>query len=143
MGCPLSLDQVTYTHALVLYRGDPRNSSGQAVNECLRAWKRPALALVDLDPAGLLIAQALPFVVGLIAPDVENLESLLEQGNPKLYHQQRPMAEQALRNSPQAIIRQLWALIECHQKGVVQERWLHGDVELIVHTFRETHAELL
>lgn len=131
-----------YTHALVLYRGDPRNSSGQAVNECLRAWKRPVLALVDLDPAGLLIAQALPFVVGLIAPDVESLEFLLEQGNPALYHQQRPMAEQTVRNSPQAIIRQLWALIECHQKGVVQERWLHGDVELIVHTFWETHAEL-
>jgi hypothetical protein len=129
-----------YTHALVLYRGDPRHSSGQAVNECLRAWKRPVLALVDLDPAGLLIAQALPFAVGLIAPNVENLESLLEQGNPKLYHQQRPMAEQTVRNSPQAIIRQLWSMIERHQKGVVQERWLHGDVELVVHTFKEnTH----
>lgn len=124
-----------YGNALVVYRGDPHTSSGQAVNEFLRRLEVPVLAMVDLDPAGLLIAQALPCVAGLVAPDNEALERLFEQGNPDLYHKQRPAAENALENSPHAAIRYLWGLIERYQKGLVQERWLRGDVELVVHSF--------
>ncbi|MDD2768997.1 MAG: hypothetical protein PHT19_09690 [Methylococcus sp.] len=124
-----------YAHALVLYRGDPQTSGARAVNEFLRSQERPVLAMVDLDPAGLLIAQSLPLVQGLVAPDFRCLESLFEQGNPDLYHRQRPRAESAILNSPHAVIRGFWELMERHQKGLVQERWLGGDVELKVHRF--------
>lgn len=124
-----------YANALVLYRGDPQTSGARAVNEFLRSQERPVLAMVDLDPAGLLIAQSLPLVQGVVAPDFKCLESLFEQGNPGLYHRQRPMAESAILNSPHAVIRGFWELIERHQKGLVQERWLRGDVELRVHRF--------
>jgi hypothetical protein len=124
-----------YCNSLVIYRGDPHTSSGQAVNEFLRRLKKPVLAMVDLDPAGLLIAQALPSVVGLVAPDIETLECLLIQGNPALYHKQRPGAEKVLENSPHVVIRRIWELIERHQKAIVQECWLRGDVELSYHLF--------
>ena len=130
-----------YANALVLYRGDSHTSGSRAVNEFLRTRKLPVLAMVDLDPAGLLIAQALPFVAGILAPDVEVLESLFGQGNPALYHRQRPIAENTILNSPHAAIRRLWELIERHQKGLVQERWLRGDVELVVHSFRAAPDE--
>jgi hypothetical protein len=124
-----------YANALVLYRGDPQTSGARAVNEFVRSQERPVLAMVDIDPAGLLIAQALPLVQGVIAPDFKCLESLFEQGNPGLYHRQRPMAGSAILNSPHAVIREFWELIERHQKGLVQERWLGGDVELRAHPF--------
>lgn len=130
----LALDE-PYGNSLVVYRGDPHTSGGQVLNEFLCGRKIPVLAMVDLDPAGLLIAQALPCVAGLVAPDIETLECLFDQGNPALYHKQRPGAENALENSPYAAIRYLWGLIERYQKGLVQERWLRGDVELVVHSF--------
>ncbi len=89
--------------------------------------------MVDLDPAGLLIAQALPFVGGLVAPEMAVLDVMLAEGNPELYHRQRPAAQQALLNRPYSTVRRFWELIEHHQKGLVQERWLLGDVELLIH----------
>lgn len=129
-----------YSNSLVIYRGDPHTSGTQAVNEFLRRRQLPVLAMVDLDPAGLLIAQALPGVVGMVLPKDEILESLFEQGNPALYHKQRPGAENALKNSQHAVVRQLWELIERYQKAVVQERWLRCDVELTVRAFNRSCA---
>ena len=124
-----------YSNSLAVYRGDPHTSGGQAVNEFLRGLEVPVLAMVDLDPAGLLIAQALPCVAGLVAPNDEMLECFFEQGNSDLYHKQRPVAANTLDCSPHAAIRRVWELIELSQKGLVQERWLRGDVKPVVHSF--------
>ncbi len=124
-----------FENPLVMYRGDPNTSRADAANEFLRVWKRPVLAMVDIDPAGLLIAQALPFAAGLVAPKLATVDVLLADGDPGLYHRQRPAAEHALLNSPYPAVRKFWELIERHQQGLVQERWLAGDVELVIHPF--------
>jgi len=124
-----------HSDPLVLYRGDPHTGSAKGVNEFLQYWKRGVLAMVDLDPAGLLIAQSLPGVQGVVAPAAMVLETWFEQGNPSLYHRQRPTAEQAISNSPHSVIRTFWHMIERHQKGLVQEHWLGTGVELQVHSF--------
>ena len=125
-----------HSDPLVLYRGDPQTSSAKAVNELLLSLKRGVLAMVDLDPAGLLIAQSLPGVQGLVAPAAMTLETWFERGNPELYHRQRPSAEQAVSNSPHRAIRTFWQMIERHQKGLVQEHWLDSGVELHIHDFQ-------
>jgi hypothetical protein len=128
----LVLDE-RWADAAVVYRGDPNASRTDAVHEFLRAQKLPVLAMVDIDPSGLVIAQTLPGVTGILAPPVAVINALLAQGNPALYQQQRPGAEQSLLNSPHPLIRQWWRLIESHGAGLAQERWLHGDVEVVVH----------
>jgi hypothetical protein len=122
-----------HAEPLAVYRGDPGTSRADAVNGFIRTRALPVLALVDLDPAGLVIAQALPGIAGFVAPDFAVLEALLERGNPELYHRQRPAAERVLANSPSPAIRRLWDLLERRQAGLVQERWLQGDAELFVH----------
>lgn len=124
-----------HSDPLVLYRGDPHISSPKGVNEFLQHWKRGVLAMVDLDPAGLLIAQSLPGVQGMVAPAAMVLETWFERGNPELYHRQRPSAEQAVSNSPHHAIRTFWHMIERHQKGLVQEHWLGSGMELHIHDF--------
>jgi len=122
-----------WANAAAVYRGDPHASRTDDVLGFLRAQALPVLALVDIDPAGLVIAQTLPGVAGLLAPPLPVLDGLLGQGNPELCRKQRPGAEQSLRGSPHPFIRQCWALIESHGAGVAQERWLQGDVEVVVH----------
>ena len=122
-----------WADAAVVYRGGPNLSRADDMLALLRSQALPVLALVDIDPSGLLIAQTLPGAAGLLAPAVPVLEALLAQGNPALYRKQRPGAEQALRDSPFPFIRACWALLESRQAGLAQERWLRGDVELVVH----------
>jgi hypothetical protein len=119
--------------AAVVYRGDPRASRADAVHEFLRAQALPVLAMVDIDPAGLVIAQALPGVAGLLAPPLPVVDALLGQGNPGLYRKQRPGAERSLVNSPYRLIRDWWSLIESRGAGLAQERWLQGDVKVVAH----------
>lgn len=131
------LDQIHLTvdsfKPIVVYRGDPNTSRADTVQEFLRRHGLPVLAMVDIDPAGLVIAQSLPCLAGILAPSRADLQSLLRKGNAELYRKQRPGAEQALRNSPYRLIRQLWQLIESQQAGLAQERWLQGDVEIVLH----------
>lgn len=133
------LDQ-RHSDPLVVYRGDPRTRGSRAVLEFLHSRKLPVLAMVDLDPAGLVIAQALPGAIGIVAPEMDVLEALFERGNPALYHRQRPQAERAIHGGSHPALRCVFELIERHQKGLVQERWLHGDVTLRVHPFSASAA---
>ncbi len=118
---------------VIVYRGDPNASRANDVMAFIKSHQLSVLALVDIDPAGLVIAQSLPGVVGVLAPSLTKLDALLQNGSLELYRKQRPGSEQALRNSQNALIRELWAMIEHHQAGLVQERWLDGDVEIVMH----------
>lgn len=120
--------------AAVVYRGDSGGSRADTVLECLRRLAVPVWAMADIDPAGLVIAQSLPHAVGALAPSLADIDRLLTQrGNPDLYRKQRPGAEQTLRASPHAFVRQCWALIEARQAGLAQELWLHGTIEIVAH----------
>jgi len=133
----LVLDDGPWANAVVVYRGDPQASRTDDVHEFLRGRALPVLAMVDIDPSGLVIAQTLPGVAGLLAPPLAVIDGLLRQGNPALYRKQRAGAEQSLRNSPYALIRKCWALIEAHGAGLAQERWLQGDVDILAHRLSE------
>ncbi|MBL6986320.1 MAG: hypothetical protein ISR72_04600, partial [Methylobacter sp.] len=102
-----------YADPLVLYRGD-NDYSEKTVRQLLAQLDLPVLAMVDIDPKGLSIAQSFPNVIGLIAPCLAELEvSLRDRGkaNPKLYQQQLAGCRNALSNSPFTLIRQLWDML--------------------------------
>lgn len=122
---------------LVLFRGDNYYSQ-HTVRQLLERFRLPVMVMPDLDPQGLMIAQSFPDAVGLIAPCLEDLETLFkdqQKANPKLYEKQSAGCRNALSASPHALIRRLWKMMETHQAGLVQEYWLQGDYELRVHAF--------
>lgn len=124
-----------YADPLVLYRGD-NDYSEKTVRQLLAQLNLPVLAMADLDPQGLSIAQSFPHIVGLIAPCLADLEVLLkdkQKANSKLYDKQLAGCQNALSTSPHALIRQLWGMMKKHQAGIVQEYWLQAGYALVVH----------
>jgi len=120
-----------FAQPLVVYRGDKDYNCSQFLQQA----KLPVLAMADIDPAGLIIAQSLPCVVALIAPDLSMLESLLMNKNAAsaTLYSKHANYHSALERSEQLTIRRFWQLLKHYQAGVVQEHWLNGDVELLIH----------
>jgi hypothetical protein len=118
-----------FKHPLVVYRGDKE----YGCTKLLQQLKLPVLAMTDIDPAGLMIAQALPYFAALIAPELSVMESYLNAANPHLYSKQLAQCYNALEVTKYPPIRQFWQLIKHHQAGVVQEHWLNDNVELLIH----------
>lgn len=124
-----------YADPLVLYRGDNYYSE-KIVRQLLLQLDLPVLAMADLDPQGLCIAQSFPHIVGLIAPSLIDLEILLQdkqKASSKLYDKQLAGCQYALSTSPHALIRQLWGMMKKHQAGIVQEYWLQTGYKLMLH----------
>ena len=125
-----------YADPLVLFRGDNYYSEN-TVRSFLGQFRLPLLAMADLDPKGLIIAQSFPNIIGLIAPCLAKLEALFkdkQKANPKLYEKQLAGCQYALSNSPHAFIKRFWEMMKTHQAGIVQEYWLHADCELVMHS---------
>ncbi|MDO9267480.1 MAG: hypothetical protein Q7T96_00020 [Methylobacter sp.] len=125
-----------YADPLVLYRGDNYYSEKTA-RQLLARLNLPVLAMADLDPKGLSIAQSFPHIIGLIAPCLADLEALLkdkQKANPKLYGKQLVGCQNTLATSPHVLIRQLWDMMKKHQAGIVQEYWLQAGYVLVLHS---------
>jgi len=132
-----------YADPLVLYRGDNYYSEKTA-RQLLAYLSLPVLAMADLDPQGLSIAQSFPHIIGLIAPCLADFEALLkdkQKANPKLYGKQLVGCQNALSTSPHALIRQLWDMMKKHQAGIVQEYWLQAGYVLVVHNLDATEHQ--
>lgn len=113
---------------LAVYRGDRHESRQDNVKAFLAESSLPVLAFVDIDPKGLHIAGCCPRLRGVVAPEVSALEATL--ANPAsartdLYVNQLPGVEGFLRSAkPNSPIGRLWAVMQIHRAGAVQERWL-------------------
>lgn len=109
---------------IVIWRGDGSDTrAGQAL-AVLRALDIPVWAFVDYDPAGLLIAERLPRLAGIITPDPERLEEDLGRGLTDRYQAQLPMAAAALDASHQEPVRRLWSIVRRHGRALPQERYV-------------------
>jgi|WetSurSiteA1Bulk_404760.scaffolds.fasta_scaffold01526_5 hypothetical protein len=123
-----------FSHPLVVYRGD-KDYRADTCLQLLQQLKRPVLAMTDLDPAGLAIAQALPYVVALVAPKLSVVETFFlsqKMANPNLYTQQLAQYRAVLDGSEYATIRAFWQLLNRYQAGIVQEHWLNVEIELLI-----------
>jgi hypothetical protein len=113
---------------LVVWRGDRSDTRVDHALDLLRALEVPVWAFVDYDPAGLLIADGLPRLAGIIAPEPERLEQDLARGLHKRYQAQLPAAIPALDASRNEPVRTLWIVIRRHGRALPQERYLTSRV---------------
>ena len=109
---------------LVVWRGDRSDTRADHALGLLRALGRPVWAFVDFDPAGLLIAAALPGLAGIIAPPPDQLASDLARGLPGRYQAQLPAAIATLDACGNASVQSLWAILRRHGRALPQERYL-------------------
>ena len=106
---------------LVVFRGSPVYQQDNVV-ALLKALQQPVTAFVDFDPAGLVIAQSLPYFVTIITPPLETLcNALMECSNHSRYLEQLPQAAQVLEKSEQANIYNLWQLLKIYGVALPQE----------------------
>lgn len=112
---------------LVIWRGDCSETRADHALALLRALDVPVWAFVDYDPAGLLIADRLPRLAGILAPELERLERDLARGLPERYREQLPIAAVALDASAHAAVQRLWGMIRRHGKALPQERYVLHD----------------
>ena len=124
-----------YSQPLVLYRGD-KYYSQSTLKLLLERTHLPVIAMMDIDPEGLVIACSFKNVIGLVCASLPELETLLEnKGNAMLYAKQLPSSQQALNKNDEPVIKSLWALLRKYQKAWVQEHDLIADHELVLMEF--------
>ena len=109
---------------LVIYRGDV-HLSPSAPRECILARQEPIWAFVDFDPAGLVIANALPSerVQRVVLPDMTWLaEAARTNVGRALYDAQESRARGVLTKTSHPAIERCWHELQRLQGGVTQER---------------------
>jgi hypothetical protein len=125
-----AVHQVTFdlsragANPLVLFRGSPvyRQDYATALLERLAV---PVFALVDYDPAGLVIAQSLPHFAGLMAPPLQQLVRALGScTNHARYRSQLAQAQAVLDKAVHPDIAAHWQLLQAHGKALPQEYFL-------------------
>ena len=115
---------------LVIWRGDRSGTRIDHALALLRALEVPVWAFVDYDPAGLLIADGLPRLAGIIAPEPETLEQDLVHGLSERFQAQLPMAAAALDSNRKEPVRGLWIVLRRHGRALPQERYLISPVSV-------------
>jgi hypothetical protein len=122
---------VEYRSPLVVYRGDPHESRIDNVLAFLREAELPVLAFVDADPAGVVIAAGLPWLVGMVTPDLDTLTQQLSSpqiGRSDLFQVQYSSVQNVITEIPaDAPCRLVLDLILKYRSAVVQERWIGRD----------------
>lgn len=113
---------------LAVYRGDPTLSTGGAAG-VVRERAEPIWAFVDFDPAGLLIANALPAdrLERLILPSPRWLQQAANTSRGRqLFADQETTASAALDRSTSPEVRSGWGVMRELRSGVTQERMLQA-----------------
>lgn len=109
---------------LAIYRGDV-HLSPSAPRECILARTEPLWAFVDFDPAGLVIANALPpdRLQRLVLPDPAWLaEAATTSAGRSLYGAQEAKSRGALAKSFNPEIKRSWLDFQRLKGAVTQER---------------------
>lgn len=126
---------VEYSSPLIVYRGDPNESRIDNVLAFLGDAKLPVLAFVDADLAGVVIATSLPWLVGMVTPDLPTLNQQLSSpqiGRRDLFQDQYPSLQNAIAGiSADAPCWIVLDLILKYRSAVVQERWIGRDTCLL------------
>ncbi len=112
---------------LVVFRGSHVYQQNHLV-ALLQALKRPVFAFVDFDPAGLWLAQSLPYFQTLLMPPREILLTALKQcTNHARYQAQLPPAARVLDQSTHPTIAEIWRTLQTVGTALPQEYFLRRE----------------
>jgi hypothetical protein len=109
---------------LVVWRGDTSATRADAMLVWLSLLKQPVAAFVDYDPAGLVIAGSLPRLTHLVAPELGELEKLLDKGLPERFRSQLPTCQRSLDESTNPLLIPVWRLVRSKGKALPQEHFV-------------------
>jgi hypothetical protein len=110
---------------LVVFRGSPVVYQQDHAVALLEALQLPVFAFVDFDPAGLVLAQSLPYFEAIITPALETLQrALVACTNHERYLKQLPQTAQVLEASAHSGIREMWQLLKHYGVALPQEYFL-------------------
>jgi hypothetical protein len=112
------------TNPIVVWRGDASATRADAMLAWLSSLQQPVAAFVDYDPAGLVIAGALPRLTYLVTPELDKLERLLERGLPERFRSQLPTCQRILDETADPLITPVWRLIRSKGKALPQEHFV-------------------
>jgi hypothetical protein len=91
----------------------------------LETLRRPVFAFVDFDPAGLAIAQSLPYFTNIISPPDSILQSALDAcTNHDRYRSQLLQARTSLDAATHPTIIQHWKMLQRYGTALPQEHFL-------------------
>lgn len=112
---------------LVVFRGSFVYQQNHLV-ALLQALKLPVFAFVDFDPAGLLLAQNLPYFQELLIPPREILLAALKQcTNHARYQAQLKQTASILDQSTHPTITEIWRTLQTLGTALPQEYFLRRD----------------
>jgi len=109
---------------LVIYRGDPEHPNQHAAH-VVQNRSEPVAGFFDFDPAGLMMAQAIPAgrFEGFILPDQVWLRTACDTPHGRqLYDRQVGVYGAALDTISAPLIREPWAFMKSLSSAVAQER---------------------
>lgn len=111
---------------LVLYRGDFVYGTKYSAL-LLKALGKPVVAFVDYDPAGLLIASALPGFQEMLCPPEQDLHSLLANcTNKGRFIRQKSENIGELQSLKHPQLKGLWATFDRYGVALPQEKLIHA-----------------
>lgn len=118
------LNCVSGTNPLVVFRGDANGGSrADAVHRLIALLDLPVFAFVDFDPAGMVIASALPRLDAMVSPGLSELKAMVrEHGLVERFMMQVAAAKVSLeRLESHPAIGPVWNVIRNEGKGLPQE----------------------
>lgn len=108
---------------LIVWRGEKEGVRADNALALLHILQKPVWACVDYDPSGLIIAQSLPFFVGMIKPNMAELREIFSnnKGLYSRYLKQLNQSQLSLDAATHPDIVQLWQMIREFGKALPQE----------------------
>ena len=111
---------------LIVWRGEKEGTRADSALALLTLLHKPVWACMDYDASGLVMAQALPFFVGMIKPDLAELREILKnnKGLYSRYLKQLSYTQSSLDAATHPDIVQLWQLLREYGQALPQELFI-------------------
>jgi hypothetical protein len=109
---------------LVVWRGDKDSVKSDSMLAMLRNMKQPVAAFVDYDPSGMVIARSLPRLEMVVAPPLDALSKMMQNGLVERYMDQIAGCRAVLEQRDVVCVTVVWDVIQLSGRALPQEAFL-------------------
>lgn len=109
---------------VVVWRGDHSGTRADSMLTMIRSMSQPVAAFVDYDPAGMLIANSLPRLSAIVAPALDKLAVLLQDGLEDRYLEQAAVGQGKLDKTINPYVASVWKIIRQAGRAYPQEQFV-------------------
>lgn len=109
---------------LIVWRGDKDSVRSNDMLAMLHNLKQPVAAFVDYDPSGMVIARSLPRLEMVVAPPLDELAKMMQNGLVDRYMAQIAGCQAVLEQMDVACVAAAWDVIRLSGRALPQEIFL-------------------